>query len=106
LFRLKGNTTITSPVDYLKLITSEPKCLSTLNPNKYVRTTFLEISGRNLSESSLYEALVEQEKVEGPRTSWVILNRISCIFKMGKVDESSWKNTNGVGAFHINTAFK
>jgi hypothetical protein len=33
----------------------------------------------------------------------VILNRIACIFKMGKVDESSWKNTNGVGAFHINT---
>jgi hypothetical protein len=39
---------------------------------------------------------LEQETVEGLEELpvQVILNRIACIFKMGKVDESSWKNTN------------
>jgi hypothetical protein len=64
--------------------------------------------GIYLNHHLVYEALVEQETVEGLEELpvQVILNRIVCIFKMGKVDESSWKNTNGVGAFHINTTPK
>jgi hypothetical protein len=45
-----------------------------------------------LNHHLVYEALVEQT-VEGLEELpvQVILNRIACIFKMGKVDESSWK---------------
>jgi hypothetical protein len=40
----------------------------------------------------VYEALVEQETVEGLEElpGYLKQNRL-CIFKMGKVDESSWK---------------
>ena len=59
-----------------------------------------------LNHHEVYEALVEQEIVEGleelPVT--VIINRINSVFSnWEKVDEFSWKNTAGKGAFHIKT---
>jgi hypothetical protein len=50
--------------------------------------------------------LLEQEMVEGleelPVT--VILNRIASVFSSWeKVDENSWKNSNGKGAFQVKT---
>ena len=62
--------------------------------------------GIYLNHHLVYEALVEQEMVEGLEELpvQVIMNRIASVFsKWEKVDESSWKNNNGVGAFHINT---
>jgi len=62
--------------------------------------------GIYLNHHLVYEAIAEQEIVEGledlPVT--VIMNRINSVFSnWEKVDENSWKNTNGVGAFHIIT---
>lgn len=59
-----------------------------------------------LNNHEVYEALLEQETVEGleelPIT--VILNRIANVFESWeRVDENSWKNTKGPGAFHIIT---
>jgi hypothetical protein len=59
-----------------------------------------------LNHHEVYEAIDEQQEVEGlealPIT--VILNRINSVFSSWeKVDENSWKNTNGKGAFHIKT---
>jgi len=54
----------------------------------------------------VYEALVEKESVEGLEELpiQVILNRIASVFsKWEKVDEYSFKNKEGVGAFHIIT---
>jgi len=54
----------------------------------------------------VYESIVEEEMVEGledlPTT--VILNRINSLFsKWERVDENSWKNNIGPGAFHVRT---
>ncbi len=62
--------------------------------------------GIYLNHHLVYEALATQEIVDGlenlPIT--IILNRINNAFSSWeKVDESSWKNTNGKGAFHIRT---
>jgi hypothetical protein len=59
-----------------------------------------------LNHHEVYEAIDEQLDVEGleelPIT--VIMNRINSVFSSWeKVDENSWKNTNGKGAFHIKT---
>ncbi len=59
-----------------------------------------------LNHQLVYEAIDEQQLVEGledlPIT--VILNRIENVFSdWEKVDENSWKNPNGNGAFHIKT---
>ena len=59
-----------------------------------------------LNHQLVYEALLEQEMVEGleelPVT--VILNRIASVFSSWeKVDENSWKNSNGKGAFQVKT---
>jgi hypothetical protein len=59
-----------------------------------------------LNHHEVYEAIDEQQEVEGlevlPTT--VILNRINSVFSSWeKVDDNSWKNTNGKGAFHIKT---
>jgi hypothetical protein len=59
-----------------------------------------------LNHHEVYEAIDEQQEVEGlealPIT--VILNRINSVFSSWeKVDENSWKNTNGKGAFHVKT---
>ena len=62
--------------------------------------------GIYLNHHLVYEAISEQEIVEGleelPVT--VIMNRINSVFSnWEKVDEFSWKNTAGQGAFHIKT---
>jgi hypothetical protein len=59
-----------------------------------------------LNHHEVYEGIDEQQEVEGlealPIT--VILNRINSVFSSWeKVDENSWKNTNGKGAFHVKT---
>lgn len=62
--------------------------------------------GIYLNHQLVYEALVEEEIVEGledlPVT--VIVNRINSVFSnWEKVDENSWKNPNGKGAFQVKT---
>ena len=62
--------------------------------------------GIYLNHQLVYESLVEQEMVEGleelPVT--VILNRIASVFSTWeKVDDNSWKNPNGKGAFQVTT---
>lgn len=62
--------------------------------------------GIYLNHQLVYEALVEEEIVEGledlPVT--VIMNRINSVFSnWEKVDENSWKNPNGKGAFQVKT---
>lgn len=62
--------------------------------------------GIYLNHQLVYEALVEEEIVEGleelPVT--VIVNRINSVFSSWeKVDENSWKNPNGKGAFQVKT---
>jgi hypothetical protein len=59
-----------------------------------------------LNHQEVYEALEEQPNVEGLEDLpvQVILNRIGTVFsKWEKVDESSWKNKDGVGAFQVKT---
>jgi hypothetical protein len=62
--------------------------------------------GIYLNHHLVYEAIVEQETVEGLETLpvQVILNRINSVFaNWEKVDENSWKNNKGKGAFQIKT---
>ncbi|WP_310379281.1 hypothetical protein [Flavobacterium sp.] len=62
--------------------------------------------GIYLNHHLVYEALVEQEIVGGLEELpvIVILNRINSVFSnWEKVDENSWKNPNGKGAFHVKT---
>lgn len=57
-----------------------------------------------LNHQEVYEAIIEQETVEGLEQLpvQVILNRIASVFsKWEKVDENSWKNSNGAGAFQV-----
>lgn len=59
-----------------------------------------------LNNQEVYEALIEQERVEGLQELPVatILNRIANVFSnWEKEDEFSYKNTQGKGAFHIIT---
>ena len=59
-----------------------------------------------LNHQEVYEALEEQPVVEGLEELpvQVILNRIASVFaKWEKVDETSWKNNDGVGAFQVKT---
>lgn len=59
-----------------------------------------------LNNQEVYEKLVDKEVIEGLEelSVQVIVNRISNAFsKWEKVDENSFKNPNGVGAFHIIT---
>lgn len=62
--------------------------------------------GIYLNHHLVYEALIEEQNVEGleelPIT--VIFNRINTLFsKWEKLDDNSWKNNNGKGAFQIKT---
>jgi hypothetical protein len=62
--------------------------------------------GIYLNHHLVYEALVEKQEVDGlevlPVT--VILNRLNSVFSnWEKVDDSSWKNTSGKGAFQVKT---
>ena len=62
--------------------------------------------GIYLNHHLVYESLAKQETVEGLEELPVpvILNRIKSVFSYWeKVDESSWKNPKGKGAFHIRT---
>lgn len=64
------------------------------------------IEGIYSNHHLVYEALVAQEIVDGLQELPVpvILNRIQKVFAhWEKVDDNSWKNTNGKGAFHIKT---
>jgi len=60
--------------------------------------------GIYLNHQLVYESILEEEDVAGleelPLT--LIRNRINTLFsKWEKVDDNSWKNTNGKGAFHV-----
>ncbi len=62
--------------------------------------------GIYLNHHLVYEAISDEEIVDGLEDLpiEVILNRIANVFsKWQKVDEKSWKNNDGVGAFHIRT---
>ena len=59
-----------------------------------------------LNHHEVYEALLEKQEVEGLEVLPVelILYRINSVFsKWEKVDENSWKNNSGRGAFQIIT---
>ncbi|MCI9844807.1 hypothetical protein [Flavobacterium pectinovorum] len=59
-----------------------------------------------LNNQEVYEALLEKKEVEGLEILpiQVILNRISSVFsEWEKVDENSWQNNTGKGAFQIIT---
>lgn len=62
--------------------------------------------GIYLNHHLVYEAIIEEQEVAGleelPVT--VILNRINTLFSQWeKVDDNSWKNNKGKGAFQIKT---
>ncbi|MCV9929952.1 hypothetical protein OIU83_19990 [Flavobacterium sp. LS1R49] len=64
------------------------------------------LEGIYLNHHEVYEALVEEQEVEGLEQLpvAVILNRISSLFsKWEKVDDNSWKNNDGKGAFQVIT---
>lgn len=64
------------------------------------------LEGVYLNHQEVYEALEVEPTIEGLEALpvQVILNRIASVFsKWEKVDDTSWKNTNGVGAFHVRT---
>lgn len=59
-----------------------------------------------LNHQLVYEALLEEQTVEGLEELpvQVILNRLATVFSgWEKVDENSWKNTKGKGAFQVKT---
>lgn len=62
--------------------------------------------GIYLNHHLVYEALDDNEEVEGLEKLPVdvILNRINSVFsKWERVDENSWKNNEGPGAFYVKT---
>ena len=65
------------------------------------------LEGIYLNHHEVYEAIIEEQaKIEGLEELpiQVILNRIASVFsKWEKVDDSSWKNTKGKGAFQVKT---
>lgn len=64
------------------------------------------LEGIYLNHHEVYEAIDEQQEIEGLETLpvEVILNRFHTVFSnWEKIDENSWKNTNGKGAFQIKT---
>lgn len=64
------------------------------------------LDGIYLNHHEVYEAIDEQQEVEGLEALpvEVILNRFNTVFsKWEKVDENSWKNPNGKGAFQVRT---
>src|SRR5687768_9244156 len=59
-----------------------------------------------LNNQEVYEALTEKEEVDGLAILPVdvIVNRINSVFsEWERVDENSWKNTKGKGAFQVTT---
>jgi hypothetical protein len=59
-----------------------------------------------LNNQEVYETLTEKEEVDGLAILPVdvIVNRINSVFsEWERVDENSWKNTRGKGAFQVTT---
>lgn len=64
------------------------------------------LEGVYLNHQEVYEAIDEQETIEGLEELpvAVIINRIASVFSnWERVDENSWKNKDGVGAFQVKT---
>ncbi len=62
------------------------------------------LEGTYLNHQEVYEALMEEQTLEGLEKLpvEVIVNRIASVFsKWERVDENSWKNPNGKGAFQV-----
>ncbi len=62
--------------------------------------------GIYLNHHEVYEAIIDGQTVSGLEEipHQVILNRIASIFKdWEKVDDNSWKNISGKGAFQVKT---
>jgi hypothetical protein len=59
-----------------------------------------------LNNQEVYEVLLEKQEIEGLEILpvQIILNRINSVFSQWeKVDENSWKNNDGKGAFQVIT---
>lgn len=57
-----------------------------------------------LNNQEIYERLLDREMIDGLEdlNTEVIVNRIAKVFSSWeRIDEFSFKNTNGVGAFHL-----
>ncbi len=64
------------------------------------------LEGVYLNHQEVYEAIDEQETIEGLEELpvAVIINRIASVFSnWERVDENSWKNKDGIGAFQVKT---
>lgn len=64
------------------------------------------LDGFYLNHQEVYEAILDEKWVDGLEILPVdvISNRIASVFsKWEKVDENSWKNNNGKGAFQLLT---
>ena len=64
------------------------------------------LEGVYLNHQEVYESLEEEAPIDGLEELPIqlILNRIASVFsKWEKVDDTSWKNSNGVGAFQVKT---
>jgi hypothetical protein len=64
------------------------------------------LEGVYLNHHEVYEAIEDQAVIDGLEELpvQVILNRIASVFsKWEKVDDNSWKNNSGVGAFQVKT---
>lgn len=62
--------------------------------------------GIYLNNHLVYEAILEKQHIEGLEAlpTVIIINRIASLFSTWeRVDENSWKNNNGPGAFHVST---
>ena len=65
--------------------------------------------GVYLNHHEVYESLVDGTAVDGLQeiNQEVIMNRITSVFKnWDKVDDTCWKNNNGIGAFQIKTTLQ
>ncbi len=63
------------------------------------------LDGVYLNNHLVYEAIIENELLDGLEEipGLIILNRIQNLFShWDKIDNNSWKNANGNGAFQIN----
>jgi hypothetical protein len=72
----------------------------------YELTFWTYQEGIYLNNHLVYEAIAEEQFVEGLEEIPVniIINRINSLFSnWERVDEYSWKNSNGKGAFHVRT---
>ena len=64
------------------------------------------LEGIYLNHQEVYEALMDEQSVAGLEELpvEVIMNRIASVFsKWERVDENSWKNPQGKGAFQVKT---